>query len=54
MLKLKRQVWRLELGLDLRTPPRLEVWPLKEVLEDLPIRDAILEARELERLLREA
>ena len=47
VLELERERRRLELGLDLGAPLRL-VRPIEQTLEDLPIRNAVLERRELE------
>ena len=47
MLELERERRRLELGLELGAPLRF-VRPLKQTLEDLPIRNAVLKRRELE------
>ena len=47
MLELERERRRLELGLELGAPLRL-MRSLEQALEDLPIRNAVLERRELE------
>ena len=47
VLELERERRRLELGLELGAPLRL-ARPLQQALEDLPIRNAVLERRELE------
>jgi hypothetical protein len=49
MLELERQRRRLKLGLELGALLRL-ARPLEQALKDLPIRNALLEARELEML----
>ena len=47
MIELERERRRLKLCLELGAPLRL-ARPLQQTLEDLPIRDAVLERRELE------
>ena len=47
MLKLERERRRRKLGLELGAPLRL-VRPIAQALEDLPVRNAVLERRELE------
>jgi len=53
VLELERERRRLELGLELGAPLRL-ARPLEQALEDLPIRNAVLERRELEIFLGES
>ena len=53
VLKLERERRRLELGLELGAPLRLPR-PIEQALEDLPVRNAVLERRELEIFLGES
>ena len=53
VLELERERRRPKLGLELGAPLRL-ARPLEQAFEDLPIRDAVLERRELEIFLSES
>ena len=53
VFKLERERRRLELGLELGAPLRL-ARPLEQAFEGMPIRDAVLERRELEIFLGES
>ena len=48
VLELQRERRRLELGLDLGAPLRLERLPLEETLEDVAVGNAVLERRQRE------